>query len=87
MGQHILSAGNEKMNTMVLKVLVSQLNMTLCDSMDCSPHQAPLSMEFSRQAYWSGQSFSSPGDLPNTELEPRSLTLQADSLPSEPAGT
>ena len=37
MGQHILSAGNEKMNAMVLKVLVSQLNPTLCDCMDCSP--------------------------------------------------
>ena len=43
--------------------------------------QAPLSMEFSRQEYWSGLSFSSPGDLPNTGVEPRSPALQADSLP------
>ena len=46
-------------------------------------HQAPLFMEFSRQKYWSGLPFSSPGDLPNTEIKPESPTLQADSLPSE----
>ena len=49
-------------------------------------HQAPLSMEFSRQEYWSGVPFSSPGDLPNPGIEPRSPTLQADALPSEPPG-
>ena len=43
-------------------------------------------MEFSRPEYWSGQSFSSPGDLPNPEIEPRSPALQADSLPEEPQG-
>ena len=46
-------------------------------------HQAPLSMEFSRQEYWSGL-FPSPGDLPNPGVEPRSPALQADSLPSKP---
>ena len=53
------------------------------------PHgllQAPLSIEFSRQDYWHGFPFFSPGDLPNQEIEPGSLTLQADSLPSEPPG-
>ena len=45
--------------------------------------QAPLSMEFSRQEYWSGLPFPSPGDLPYPGIEPRSPTLQADSLPSE----
>ena len=49
-------------------------------------HQAPLSMGFSRQEYRSGLSCPPPGDLPNPEMEPRSLTLQADSLPSEPPG-
>ena len=44
------------------------------------------SMEFSRQEYWSGWPFSSPGDLPNPGIEPRSVTLQADSLLSEPQG-
>ena len=46
--------------------------------------QAPLSMEFSRQEYWSGLPFPSPGDLPDPGIEPRSPALQADSLPNEP---
>ena len=41
-------------------------------------------MEFSRQEYWSGLPFPSPGDLPNPGIEPRSLSLQADTVPSEP---
>ena len=45
--------------------------------------QAPLSMEFSRQEYWSGLPFPSPGNLPNPEIEPGSPALQADSLQSE----
>ena len=49
-------------------------------------YQAPLSMEFSRQEYWSGLPFPSLGDLPNPGNEPRSSTLQADALPSEPPG-
>ena len=44
-------------------------------------HQAPLSMRFSRQGYWSGLPFPSPGDLPNPGIKPRSPALQADSLP------
>ena len=47
-------------------------------------YQAPHSMEFSRQEYWNGLPFPSPGDLPNPGIKPRSLTLQADSLLSEP---
>ena len=46
-------------------------------------YQAPPSMEFSRQKYWSGLPFPSPGDLPNPGIEPRSPALQADALPSE----
>ena len=49
-------------------------------------HQAPLSMGFSRQEYWSGLPFPSPGDLPNLGIKPRSPTLQADSLPAKPQG-
>ena len=49
-------------------------------------HQAPPSMEFSRQEYWSGLPFPSPGDLPDPGIEPGSLVLQADTLPSEPGG-
>ena len=48
--------------------------------------QAPPSMGFSRQEYWSGLPFPSPGDLPNPGIKPRSPALQADSLPSEPPG-
>ena len=44
-------------------------------------------MGFSRPEYWSGEPFSSPGDLPNPGVEPRSPTLQVDSLPAEPQGT
>ena len=47
---------------------------------------APLSMEFSRQEYWSGSPFTSPGHLPDPGIEPRPPELQADSLPSEPPG-
>ena len=43
-------------------------------------YQAPPFMEFSRQEYWSGLPFSSPGDLPDPGIEPRSPTLQADSF-------
>ena len=49
-------------------------------------HQAPLSMGFSRQEYWSGLPFPSSGDLHNPGIEPRSPALQADALPSEPPG-
>ena len=48
--------------------------------------QAPLSMEFSRQEYWSGVPFSSPGDLPDPGIEPGSPAFQVDSLPSESPG-
>ena len=48
--------------------------------------QAPLSMEFSRQEYWSGLPFPSPGDLPEPGIVPGSPALQADSLPFEPPG-
>ena len=48
--------------------------------------QAPLSMGFSRQEYWSGLPSPSPGDLPNPGIEPGSPTLQAEALTSEPPG-
>ena len=49
-------------------------------------HQAPPSMEFSRQEYWSGLPFPPPGDLPNPGIEPGSPPLWADALLSEPPG-
>ena len=63
-------------------VLVAQLCLTLCDSVNSS-HQAPLSMGFSRQEYWNRQPFLSG---PRASSQPRSLVLQADSLPSKPSG-
>ena len=48
--------------------------------------QAPLSMGFSRQEYWSGLPFPSPGDLPDLGIEPGSPALEADALTSEPLG-
>ena len=52
--------------------------------MDYSP--PGISVEFSRQEYWSGLPFPSPGDLPNPVIKTRSPALQGDSLPSEPPG-
>ena len=49
-------------------------------------HLVLLSMEFSRQQYWSRLPFHSSGELLNPEIKPRSPTLQVDSLPSEPPG-
>ena len=49
-------------------------------------HQAPLSMDFSRQEYWSGLPFPSPGDLRDPGIKPRSPALQADSLLTELPG-
>ena len=49
-------------------------------------YQVPPSMGFSRQECWSGLTFPSPGDVPDPGIEPRSPTLRADALPSEPPG-
>ena len=65
---------------------VAQSCPTLCDPVNCVAYQAPPSMEFPRQEYWSGLPFPSPGDLPDLGIEPRSPELQADALPSELPG-
>ena len=49
-------------------------------------YQAPPYLGFSRQEYWSGLPFPSPGDLPNPGIEPRSPVSQADAVPPEPPG-
>ena len=82
---HILRA-NLVFKVKVMKVLVTQAYLNLCDPWTAVACQAPLSMEFSRQEYWSGLPFPSPGDLPYPGIKPRSPALQADSLPSEPSG-
>ena len=61
-----------------------------CDQLSATlwtvARQAPLSMGFSWQEYWSGLPCPPPGDLPHPGIKPRSPALQADSLPSEPPG-
>ena len=73
----------------VLKLLGGGLVSKSCPTL-ATPwtiaYQASQSMEFSRQEYWSGLPFPSPGDLPDPEMEPGSHALQADSLPIEPPG-
>ena len=64
---------------------VAQSCPTVCDPWTVA-HQAPPSMGFSRQEYWSGLPFPSPGDFPDPGIEPRSPTLQADTLTSAPPG-
>ena len=63
-----------------------QYIVQLCATPWTIAHQASPSMEFSRQKYWSGLPFPSPGDLPNPGIKPRSPALLADDLPSEPPG-
>ena len=69
-----------------MKVLVTQSCPALCNPWT-EACQTPLSMEFSRQEYWSGQPFPSPGHLPNPGIKPNFSTLQADSSLSGPPGT
>ena len=57
---------------------------TVCDPMAVA--RQALSMGFSRQEYWNGLPCPPPGDLPDLGIEPGSLALQPDSLPSEPPG-
>ena len=66
-----------------VKVLVTQSCPTLCDHMDCSLPGSSVH-GISREEYWSGLPFPSPGDLPDPGIEPESPALQADSLPFEP---
>ena len=71
-------------HTCAVLCVTAQSCLTLCDPTDRS--QAPLSMGFSRQQYWSGLPCPPPGDLFNPGVKPRSPTLQADSLPAEIPG-
>ena len=69
-------------------MLVAQSCLTLCNP-GTAARQAPLSVRFSRQEYWSQLPFPPLGDLPNQWIQPISpvsSALQADSLPSEPSG-
>ena len=75
---------------MCLKVKVKSLSrVRLFATLGTVAYQAPPSMGFFRQEYWSGLPFPSPGDLPDSAIKPDSPvspTLQADSLSAEPSG-
>ena len=66
--------------------LVTQSCPSLCSPMDCVACQSPLSMRFSRQEYWSGLPFPTPGTFQTQGSNPRLLRWQADSLPLRPQG-
>ena len=65
---------------------VAQSCLTVCDPHELQPARLLCLWEFSIQEYWSGMPCLPPGDLPNPGMEPRSPTLEADSLSSEPPG-
>ena len=70
---------------MALCVCCAQLRLTLCDPWTVA-RQAPLSMGFSRQDYWSGLPFPPLGDLPNLGIKPESPALVAGLFTTEPSG-
>ena len=78
-----------------MSVYLIYVKITVVCTVSCAPlfvtpwtvaHQAPLFIEFSRQEYWSGLPFLSPGNLSDPRIEPRSPALQANYLPSQPPG-
>ena len=73
----------------LIVVVVTGLDTKSCPTLvtpRTGARQAPLSVGFPREGYWSGLPFASPGDLPNPGIKPSSFVLQTDSLHSEPLG-
>ena len=69
-----------------MKKKVKNVSCSVMSNSVQKTHQVPRSVEFSRQEYWNGSPFPSPGDLPDPGIESGSPALQADSLPSETPG-
>ena len=67
-------------------ICVCVLSLTLCHPMYCRMGQAPRSMAFPRQEYWSGLPFPSPGDLPDSRIDPTSSALAGGFFTTEPPG-
>ena len=87
MGLRFRKAAGLQETEYALKVKVKSLSrVRLFATPRTVAYQAPPSMGFSRQEYWSGLPFPSPGDLPDPGIEPRSPAFQADTLTSEPPG-
>ena len=87
--EHLLN-GRTEHGKLLLLIITHEVSQSQSESRSVvsdslRPHGL-YSLEFSRPEYWSGQPFPSPGDLPNPGIEPRSPTLQVDSLPAEPQG-
>ena len=82
--------GKWEFSVLFLQLLKVKVKSLSCVQLFATPwtvaYQGTPPMVFSRQKYWSGLPISSPGDLPNPGIEPRSLVLWADALPSEPPG-
>ena len=88
LGRLCIMTGKVPLHVHVVKVKVKSLSRVwLFVTLWTVAYQAPLSMGFSRQEYWSGLPFPSPGDLPNPGIEPRFPALEADALTSEPPET
>ena len=87
---HYLEGNQGILSLPALNSSESESEVLSCVQLFAAPwtvaHQAPPSMEFSRQEYWSGLPFPSPRDLPHPGIEPRPPALWADALPSEPPG-
>ena len=87
-GFFITEPPGKPVTTLLLLLLLSRFSrVQLCVTPQTAAHQAPLSLGFSRQEYWSGLPFPSPGDLPDSGIKPASLALQSDSLPLSHQGS
>ena len=77
-----------QMPVLAFRLIISEVKLLSRVRLFATPwtvaYQAPPSMGFSRQEYWSGLPFPSPGDPPNPGIKPGSPALQTDTLPSEP---
>ena len=82
----LMAESEQELQSLLMKVKVLVTRSCLFATLWTVAQQAPLSVGFSRQEYWSGLPFPSPRDLPDPGIEPGSPALEADALTSEPPG-